>query len=96
MMAAAVTPRARAAADAVGPMKIAKADAVRFRSDMRIQGIASNWMWVRLTIGNGIACAGESYPGYEAHRGALKEIAPMLLGKDPTAIASPSCRAQRP
>jgi galactonate dehydratase len=74
------------AAAAVGPMKITKIEAVRFRPDLRIQGLTPNWMWVRLHTDTGIVGIGESYPGYEAHRGALKELAGYILGKDPTAI----------
>src|SRR5205823_7914233 len=80
------TARAQAAADAAGPMKITKVEAVRFREDLRIQGIAPNWMWVRLHTDKGIVGIGESYPGYDAHRGALKEIAPTVLGKDASQI----------
>ncbi len=77
---------AQAAAAAVGPMKITKIEAVRFRQDLRIQGIAPNWMWVRLHTNTGLIGIGESYPGHEAHRGALKELSSYILGKDPTQI----------
>jgi hypothetical protein len=77
---------AQAAAEGVGRMKITKVEAVRFREDLRIQGIAPNWMWVRLHTDKGIVGVGESYPGWDAHRGALKEIAPIVLGKDATQI----------
>jgi len=80
------TTGAAALAAAVPPMKITKVEAVRFRRDLRIQGIAPNWIWVRLHTDTGLVGLGESYPGFEAHLGALKEIAPMLLGKDPTRI----------
>ncbi len=80
------TRQAQAAAAAVGPMKITKIEAVRFRSDLRIQGITPNWMWVRLHTDTGLVGIGESYPGYEAHRGALKELSGYILGKDPTRI----------
>ena len=86
LFTAAITKEARAAADAAGPMKIVKVEAVRFREDLSIKGIAPNWMWVRLTTDTGIVGLGESYPGFEAHRGALKELAPLILGKDPTRI----------
>src|SRR6184192_2260256 len=52
------------AAAAVGPMKITKIEAVRFRPELRIQGITPNWMWVRLHTDTGIVGIGESYPGY--------------------------------
>ena len=84
--AASALPTARAAAEGVGPMKITKVDALRFRPELKIAGLSPNWMWVRLTTDKGIVGYGESYPGWEAHRGALKEIAPILIGKDPTQI----------
>src|SRR5437016_11031688 len=81
------TRQAQAAAEGVGPMKITKIEAVRFRQNLRlVEGIEPNWMWVRLHTDKGIVGLGESYPGYEAHRGALKELAGMLIGKDPTKI----------
>ncbi len=76
----------QAVAAAVGPMKITKIDAVRFRPDLRIQGVSPNWTWVRLHTDTGIIGLGESYPGYEAHRGALKELSSYILGKDATQI----------
>src|SRR5579864_7331822 len=81
------TRQAQAAAEGVGPMKIAKIEAVRFRSNLRlVPGIEPNWMWVRLTTDKGITGLGESYPGYEAHRGALKDLARYVIGKDATKI----------
>ena len=67
-------------------MKITKVEAVRFRRDLRIQGIAPNWTWVRLHTDKGIIGLGESYPNHEANIGALKELAGMVIGKDPTQI----------
>lgn len=81
-----MTPEARAAAERVGPMKITKIEAVRFNEELRIQGIAPNWTWVRLHTDSGLAGIGESYPGYDAHLGALKELARFVIGKDPTQI----------
>jgi L-alanine-DL-glutamate epimerase-like enolase superfamily enzyme len=87
-----LTPVAQAAAAAVGPMKIIKVEAVRFRSDTRVPSldpawrIRPNWTWVRLHTDKGITGVGESYPTPEAHIGALKELAPDILGKDPTRI----------
>jgi len=52
------TGQAQAAADGVGPMKITKVEAVRFREDLLIQGIAPNWMWVRLHTDKGIVGIG--------------------------------------
>jgi galactonate dehydratase len=80
------TREAQAAAQAAGPMKITKVDAVRFRRDLRIEGISPNWTWVRLHTDKGLVGIGESYPTQEAQIGALKELAPMLIGKDPTQI----------
>ena len=67
-------------------MKITKVEAVRFRRDLRIQGLFPNWTWVRLHTDTGLVGIGESYPTQEAHIGALREIAPLILGKDPTSI----------
>jgi galactonate dehydratase len=80
------TTSAAALAAAVPPMKITKIEAVRFRRDLRIQGLAPNWIWVRLHTDTGLVGLGESYPGFEAHFGALKELAPSVLGRDPTRI----------
>src|SRR3984893_5531346 len=81
------THQTQAAAEGVGPMKITKIEAVRFRKDLRlVEGIEPNWMWGRVTPDKGIVGLGESYPGYEAHRGALKELARFVIGKDPTKI----------
>jgi len=77
---------AQTAAAAVGPMKITKVEAIRFRRNLVIQGLSPNWTWVRLHTDAGLTGIGESYPTQEAHVGALKEIAPMLIGKDPTRI----------
>ncbi|MEX2264440.1 MAG: mandelate racemase/muconate lactonizing enzyme family protein [Bryobacteraceae bacterium] len=80
------TRQAEAAAAAVGPMKITKVEVVRFRPDLRMQGVSPNWTWVRLHTDTGIVGLGESYPNHNANLGALKTLAPMLLGKDPTQI----------
>src|SRR5690349_20472276 len=81
------TKRAEAAAEGTGPLKITKIEAVRFRPDLHlVPGIEPNWTWVRLHTDKGITGYGESYPGYEAHRGALKELAPLIIGKDATKI----------
>ena len=63
-------------------MKITKVEAVRFWSERLIRGIAPNWMWVRLHTDKGLAGTGESHPGSDAHRGALSEVAPVMLGED--------------
>jgi L-alanine-DL-glutamate epimerase-like enolase superfamily enzyme len=77
---------AQKAAAAAGPMKITKMEAVRFRDDLRVQGVAPNWTWVRLHTDTGLVGLGESYPGFEAHRGALKELSRYVLGRDATQI----------
>jgi L-alanine-DL-glutamate epimerase-like enolase superfamily enzyme len=41
---------------------------------------------VRLHTDTGLIGIGESYPTQEAHIGALREVAPLILGKDPTSI----------
>jgi L-alanine-DL-glutamate epimerase-like enolase superfamily enzyme len=78
------TPEARAAAERVGPLKITEIEAVRFRQDLRIQGIAPDWTWVRLHTDQGITGIGESYSGagHESHVAVLRAFAGMILGKD--------------
>ena len=60
---------------------------------------------MRLHTDTGLVGIGESYPTHEAHVGALKEIAPLILGKDPTrssacgrtsSIGSPISRGAAP
>ena len=85
-LTAAPPPAAAQAARAAGPMKITKIEFIRFRRDLRIRDVSPNWFWVRITTDNGLTGIGESYPGTEAHFGALKEIAPYVIGKDPTNI----------
>jgi L-alanine-DL-glutamate epimerase-like enolase superfamily enzyme len=80
------TPLAERAARAAGPMKITKVEMVRVRRDLRIHDVSPNWTWVLLHTDQGITGIGESYPTQDAHHGALKELAPLLLGKDPTNI----------
>lgn len=84
--APALTPAARMAAQTTGPLKITKVEALRFRRDFRVQGVSPNWTWVRLHTDQGVTGVGESYPTDEAHIGALRELAPMLIGKDATRI----------
>jgi len=56
------TRHAQAAAEGVGPLKITKIEAVRFRSDLKlVPGIEPNWTWVRLHTDKGIVGLGESY-----------------------------------
>ena len=67
-------------------MKITKVEGIRFRRDLRIKDVSPNWFWVRLTTDTGLTGIGESYPGTDTHMAALRELAPMILGKDPTQI----------
>ncbi|MGH9630959.1 MAG: mandelate racemase/muconate lactonizing enzyme family protein, partial [Bryobacteraceae bacterium] len=59
---------------------------MRFRRDLRIQGLYPNWTWVRLHTDAGLIGVGESYPTDEAHLGALKQIGGMIVGRDATDI----------
>ncbi|MBL8212649.1 MAG: mandelate racemase/muconate lactonizing enzyme family protein [Bryobacterales bacterium] len=71
---------------AATPLKITKIEFIRFRNTLRIKDVSPNWFWVRLHTDAGITGIGESYPGTEGHLGALKDLAPYLLGKDPSKI----------
>jgi L-alanine-DL-glutamate epimerase-like enolase superfamily enzyme len=83
---ASLPPLAASALRAAAPVKITKIEFIRFRSDLQIKDVRPNWFWVRLHTDAGITGIGESYPGTEAHSGALKDLAPYLIGKDPTRI----------
>ena len=80
------TRHAQAAAASAGPMKITKIESVRFRPELLMQGVSPNWTWVRLHTDSGIVGIGESYPNHIANVGALRQLAPLVLGKDPTQI----------
>lgn len=79
-------PAAVSALHAAGPVRITKIEFIRFRTDLRIKDVRPNWFWVRLHTDAGVSGIGESYPGTEGHRGALKDLAPHLLGMDATRI----------
>jgi L-alanine-DL-glutamate epimerase-like enolase superfamily enzyme len=68
----------------VGPLKITKIEAVGFNHDLRIQGIAPNWTWVRLHTDEGITGIGESYSeaGHLPHVAVLRAFAHRILGRD--------------
>ena len=82
----ALSPLAASALRGAGPVKITKIEFIRFRTDLRIKDVRPNWFWVRLHTDTGVTGIGESYPGTEAHRGALNDLASYILGKDPTRI----------
>ncbi|MFC1542162.1 mandelate racemase/muconate lactonizing enzyme family protein [Candidatus Latescibacterota bacterium] len=73
-----ITPETAEAIDNSEPMKITKIDAVRFKG--------GGWVWVRIHTDAGIVGVGETYPDLNAHIGALQDIAPSLIGKDPRDI----------
>ena len=80
-------PLAEAAAGAV-PLKVTRVEAVTFRDDLRIgrgSGGAdgAEFWWVRLVTDRGLVGTGETYPFRQAEVGALRDVAPLLLGKDP-------------
>ena len=81
-----LSPLAATALRGASPTKITKIEFIRFRTDLRIKDVRPNWFWVRLHTDTGVTGIGESYPGTEAHRGALKDLASYILGKDPTRI----------
>jgi len=68
------------------PMKITKIEAVKPRSDLRIDGSRPNYLWVRLYTNNGIVGIGETYPFINGHIGILKDLAYLFIGKDPRDI----------
>lgn len=54
--------------------KITKVEAIRFKS--------AQFVWVRLYTDQGITGIGETYPLANAEIGALKDLCPMLIGKN--------------
>lgn len=80
------SPLAAAALRAAAPVKITGIEFIRFRNDLQIKDVRPNWFWVRLHTDAGVSGIGESYPGTEAHRGALKDLASYVIGKDPARI----------
>ena len=82
-----------AAIQSAEPMKITKIEAVRFRRDLKIDGGAVPWMWVRLHTNTGIVGVGETYPFTEGQVGILKDLEERswmgkILGRDPRDIES--------
>ena len=80
------------AAESAIPTKVTRVEAVTFRKDLRIGGGSggadgSEFWWVRLVTDRGLVGTGETYPFREAEVGALRDVAPLLLGQDPRDIA---------
>ena len=72
-------------------MKITRIEVVRFRQDLKIDGEAPAWMWVRLHTNSGIVGVGETYPFTEGEAGVLKDLEQRswmgkILGRDPRDI----------
>ncbi len=72
-------------------MKITRIEVVRFRQDLKIDGEAPPWMWVRLHTNSGIVGVGETYPFTEGQAGILKDLEQRswmgkILGRDPRDI----------
>jgi L-alanine-DL-glutamate epimerase-like enolase superfamily enzyme len=81
----------RAIAAGTEPMKITRVEAVTFRKGIRIGGGSggadgAEFWWVRLHTDRGITGTGETYPFVAGEVGALRDAAPVLLGRDPRDI----------
>ncbi len=59
-------------------LKITKLEAVRFKN--------GHWTWIKLYTNQGIVGVGETYPLTNAQMGAVRDLAEMLIGKDPRNI----------
>jgi L-alanine-DL-glutamate epimerase-like enolase superfamily enzyme len=80
------------AVESATPMKVTRVEAVTFREDLRIGGGSggadgAEFWWVRLVTDRGLVGTGETYPFRHAEVGALRDLAPLLLGQDPRDIA---------
>ena len=81
------------AIDNTAPVKITKVEAVRFRSDFKIESRKLNqafsftpFIWIFLHTNTGIVGIGETYFSTESEIGALKDYSRFLIGKDPRDI----------
>ena len=81
------------AIDNTEPMKITKVEAVKFRSDFKIEDRKLNqafsftpFTWLFLHTNTGIVGIGETYFSSESEIGALKDYSRFLIGKDPRDI----------
>lgn len=72
--------------DNLGAMKITKMEAIRFREGFEPNGWRPNFTWVRIFTDTGLVGTGETYPFREGEIGMMKEIAPMIIGRDPRDI----------
>lgn len=76
----------------VDAMKIIRVEAVTFRKDLKIGGGSggddgAEFWWVRLHTDRGLIGYGETYPFQGGEIGALADLAPELLGRDPRDIS---------
>jgi galactonate dehydratase len=66
------------AVEELEPMKITKIDAVTFKN--------AYWTWMRLHTDKGLIGYGETYPRTNSELGAMKDMANLIIGKDPRQI----------
>ncbi len=66
------------AVEEMEPMRIVKIDAVTHKS--------AYWTWMRLHTNNGLIGYGETYPRTNSELGAMKDMARLILGRDPRQI----------
>ncbi len=59
-------------------LKITKVEAIRFKD--------GHWTWIKLHTNQGITGIGETYPLTNSQVGAIRDLADMLIGKDPRNI----------
>ena len=88
-----IKPETAVAINNAEPMKITKVEAVRFRSDFKIESRKLNqafsftpFTWIFLHTNTGIVGIGETYFSTESEIGALKDYSRFLIGKDPRDI----------
>jgi len=68
-------------------MKITKIDTVELRRGTTCYGGNVSWLWVRLHTDEGLVGLGETYPSSTSEKPIiLADLAPVLLGRDPTEI----------
>lgn len=68
-------------------MRITGIELIRYSRGITVHAGAVDWLWVRLHTDSGITGLGETYPCSDAEAGAIsRELAPVLLGADPSRI----------
>ena len=68
-------------------MKITRIETIVMARGITVHAGAISWLWVRLHTDEGLVGLGETYPAAESCEAVIrKQLAPLLLGRDPREI----------